>query len=73
MIHEKDSPAINPPKPSAPSPYDLNTANSFLRNTFRMEVVMSNNELRKSRPQKFKIKNFKRRFQHKSPGKVYTI
>lgn len=43
-----------------PSPYDLEHANHYLRNTFKMEVIMSLQEQRKQRPAKYKIKNIKK-------------
>jgi hypothetical protein len=42
------------------SPYDLEYANNFLRNTFKMEVIMSLKEQRKQRPAKYQIKNIKK-------------
>ena len=53
-------------KESTPSPYDLENANQYLRNTFKMEVIMSLEEQRKQRPAKYKIKNIKRVKRHPS-------
>ena len=56
----------NKKKNNMASPYDLENANHYLRNTFKMEVIMSLQEQRKQRPAKYKIKNIKRAKRHTS-------
>lgn len=46
------------------SPYDLENANNYMRNAFKMEVIMSLKEQRKQRPAKYKIKNIKKSKRH---------
>ena len=41
-------------------PYELEIANNYMRNAFKMEVIMSLKEQRKQRPAKYKIKNVKK-------------
>lgn len=53
-------------KDAVASPYDLEYANNYLRNAFKMEVIMSLKEQRKQRPAKYKIKNIKRPGRHAS-------
>jgi len=41
---------------SSISPYDLQASNRFLRNAFRVEIVISEEEFNKMKPTRFKIK-----------------
>jgi uncharacterized membrane protein len=59
-LRDTVAPSTTKKKNILPSPYDLEHANHYLRNTFKMEVIMSLQEQRKQRPAKYKIKNIKR-------------
>ena len=45
------------------SPYDLEIANNYMRNAFKIEVIMSLKEQRKHMPVKYKIKNINTEWQ----------